>query len=149
MRIEISEATGRDVEEISALSIQTYVGAFGADFAPDDLAHHLAQTLSVERWNAYFSRDRVLVARRGSDALGYIQFGPSDDGRGVEIRRVYVLAAAQNQSIGTQLLQAALASPECRMATTLYVDVREAMRAPGGSTSGLALHIMERRNPFG
>ena len=125
MPVEISEASAADAEEVSALAIKTYVDTFGAEFEPDELAHHLDLTISAARWREHFARDRVLVARLGGRAIGYVHFGPAGEAGDVAIHRLYVTAELQGQRIGTQLLSRALAEPEVAAAPAVRIDVWE------------------------
>lgn len=125
MPVEISEASAADAEEVSALAIKTYVDTFGAEFEPDELAHHLDLTISPARWHEHFARDRVLVARLGGRAIGYVHFGPAGETGDVAIHRLYVTAELQGQKIGSQLLSRALAEPEVVAAPAVRIDVWE------------------------
>jgi len=125
MPVEISEASAADAEEVSALAIKTYVDTFGAEFEPDELAHHLDLTISAARWREHFARDRVLVARLGGRAIGYVHFGPAGEAGDVAIHRLYVTAELQGQRIGSQLLSRALAEPEVAAAPAVRIDVWE------------------------
>jgi ribosomal protein S18 acetylase RimI-like enzyme/SAM-dependent methyltransferase len=125
MPVEISEASAADAEEVSALAIKTYVDTFGAEFEPDELAHHLDLTISAARWREHFARDRVLVARLGGRAIGYVHFGPAGETGDVAIHRLYVTAELQGQKIGSQLLSRALAEPEVAAAPAVRIDVWE------------------------
>ena len=125
MQAEISEASIADAEEISTLAIKTYVETFGAEFEPDELVHHLEQTISVPRWREHFTRDRVLVARLDGRAIGYVQFGPGEDASEIAIHRLYVDADFQGQGIGSQLLRLTLAEPEVVAAAVVRIDVWE------------------------
>jgi ribosomal protein S18 acetylase RimI-like enzyme len=121
--MEVSEASVADAEDLSVLSIKTYVDAFGDGFTPEDLASYLEQTLTAERWVDYLSRDRVLLARIDGHAVGYVQFGPGKQSHSADIRRLYVEAARHGQGIGSALLRAALAEPEVRAAAVVTIDV--------------------------
>lgn len=123
--IVISDASASDVAEISALAIKTYVETFGHEFEPAELAYHLERSISVPRWREYLARDRVLVARLGGRALGYVQFGPLEDTDTVMIERLYVDADFQGRGIGSDLLRRALAEPEVAAAPLVRIDVWE------------------------
>jgi diamine N-acetyltransferase len=123
--LNILEASIGDAEDLSALAIKTYVHTFGADFEPDDLAHHLEKTISVSRWREYLAQDRVLMVRIDGRAIAYVQFGPAKNAGEIEIRRLYVDADFQGKGIGTALLERALASPEVVAAPAVMIDVWE------------------------
>jgi ribosomal protein S18 acetylase RimI-like enzyme len=121
--VEISEASVDDVDALSALAIKTYVDAWGAEFAPDDLAWHLERTISPARWRAHLAKDRVLWAWLEGKPVAYVQFGPMDEPRAVLIDRLYVEAGLQGQGIGSELLRRALAEPEVIAADEVRIDV--------------------------
>ena len=125
MQPEISEASIADAEEISALAIKTYVETFGAEFEPDELVHHLEQTIAAPRWREHFTRDRVLIARLDGRAIGYVQFGPGDDPGEIAIHRLYVDADFQGQGIGSELLRRVLTEPQVVAAPVIRIDVWE------------------------
>jgi ribosomal protein S18 acetylase RimI-like enzyme len=125
LQVEIVEASIADAAALSALAIKTYVDAFGADFEPDDLAHHLELSLSAQRWDEYLKRDRVFIARRGKQLVGYIQFGPTGRPGEMTIRRVYVLAELHGNGVGSRLLQRALSVREVVTADAVIIGVWE------------------------
>ena len=120
--VEIVEASVTDVEDLSALAIRTYVAAFGKGFKPGELDYYLDRKLTAPRWIEYLKRDRVLLARIEGTSVGYVQFGPEDKGRGVDIRRLYIDGAQQGRGIGTALLEKVLTLPEVVGAPAVYID---------------------------
>jgi ribosomal protein S18 acetylase RimI-like enzyme len=123
--VEIGQATVDEAEELSALAIKTYVHTFGAEFEPDELAHHLERTISVARWREYLTRDRTLIARIAGRAIGYVQLGHARQAGEIEIRRLYVDADFQERGIGSELLRRALSAPETAAASAVLIDVWE------------------------
>jgi ribosomal protein S18 acetylase RimI-like enzyme len=120
--VEVVEASEADAETLSALAIRTYVAAFGTGFKPGELAYYLEQKLTARRWVEYLKRDRVLLAKIDGESVGYIQFGPDEEGRGVDIRRLYIDTAQQGRGIGTALLEKVLCLPEVVAAPAVYID---------------------------
>jgi ribosomal protein S18 acetylase RimI-like enzyme len=120
--VEIVEASEADAEPLSALAIRTYVAAFGDGFKPGELDYYLDRKLTAPRWIEYLKRDRVLLARIEGRSVGYVQFGPDENGRGVDIRRLYIDTTQQSRGIGTALLERVLALPEVAAAPAVYID---------------------------
>jgi GNAT superfamily N-acetyltransferase len=134
--VSLRFATFADAEALSAFSVATYVAAFGVHFRPDDLTAYLDAELSVARWRDYLAHDRVLVAEAGGATAGYVHFGPTDEGEGVEIHRLYVAPDNLGRGLGTRPLTAALDQPEVSAAQAVWIDVWEEMPVREGSTSG-------------
>ena len=121
--LEISEASPADAESLSALSIRTYVEAWGHEFEPGDLAWHLDRTLSVPRWREHLARDRVLWARQDGRPVAFVQFGPGRAQGEILIDRLYVDKELQGQGIGGDLLRRVLAEPEAAAADAVTIEV--------------------------
>lgn len=121
--LEVSEASLADAESLSALSIKTYVDAWGHEFEPDDLAWHLERTLSVPRWREHLARDRVLWARQDGRPVAFVQFGPGRAPGEVLVDRLYVDRQLQGQGIGGDLLRRVLAQPEVVAADAVTIEV--------------------------
>ena len=121
----VAEASLADAKELSTLAIRTYVDTFGSEFEPEELAHYLDETVSVSCWKEYLARDRVLVARKGSQAIGYVHMGPDLREGEVVIHRLYVDSALQGLGIGTDLLRCALSDEMVRTAHTVRIEVWE------------------------
>jgi ribosomal protein S18 acetylase RimI-like enzyme len=121
--LEVSEASLADAESLSALSIRTYVDAWGHEFEPDDLAWHLERTLSVPRWREHLARDRVLWVRRADRPVAFVQFGPGRNPGEILIDRLYVDKELQGQGIGGDLLRRVLAEPEVVATDAVTIEV--------------------------
>src|SRR6185369_12818104 len=121
--LEVSEASLADAESLSALSIKTYVDAWGHEFEPDDLAWHLERTLSVPRWREHLARDRVLWARQDGRPVAFVQFGTGRAPGEVLIDRLYVDKDLQGHGIGGDLLRRVLAEPEVAAADAVTIEV--------------------------
>jgi ribosomal protein S18 acetylase RimI-like enzyme len=120
--VAIVEASVADAEDLAALAIRTYVAAFGAGFKPGELDDYLDRKLTAPRWIEYLRRDRVLLAQLEGKSVGYVQFGPDEKGRGVDIRRLYIDTDQQGRRIGTALLERVLGLPEVSAAPAVYID---------------------------
>jgi GNAT superfamily N-acetyltransferase len=121
--LEISEASSADAERLSALSIRTYVDAWGKDFTPKDLAWHLERTISAQRWREHLAHDRVLWAWLDGEPVAFVQFGSGRVPGEMLIDRLYVEKALHGQGIGGELLRRALAEPELAKANAIAIDV--------------------------
>ena len=119
----VSEASLADAESLSALSIKTYVDAWGHEFEPDDLVWHLERTLSVPRWREHLARDRVLWTQLDGRPVAFVQFGPGRSPGQVLIDRLYVDKDLQGQGIGGELLRRVLAEPEVVAADAVTIEV--------------------------
>ena len=121
--LEVSEASLADAESLSALSIKTYVEAWGHEFEPDDLTWHLERTLSVLRWREHLARDRVLWAKLDGRPVAFVQFGPGRAPGEILIDRLYVDKELQGQGIGGDLLRRVLDEPEIATADAVTIEV--------------------------
>lgn len=126
--MKIRRATRDDIESISAVSIKTYVDAFGNTFTPEELTKRLEKR-SVDFYNQMFDKDTILLAEEDEQIIGYIQYcdvtfefdGVSKDDQ--ELQRLYVLASYQGRGIGKALMNAALEDPRLKSAPKIYLDV--------------------------
>jgi ribosomal protein S18 acetylase RimI-like enzyme len=123
--VTVAPASPADAAELSALAIKTYVDTFGGEFEPQELAHYLEEPVSVARWQGYLARDRVLVARKDGDAIGYVQVGPDLHDGDMIIHRLYVDATFQGLGIGTDLMLRVLADEAVRGARMVRIEVWE------------------------
>lgn len=128
--MKIREAIRADIESISAISIKTYVDAFGHTLTSEVLKKRL-ELRSVEFYEKVFDQDSILLAEEGDKLIGYIQFGDvtiptvKTTKEDQELQRVYVLKDYQNKGIGKELINAALNSTRLRKANNIYLDVWE------------------------
>lgn len=127
--MEIRTARTDDTTALAAFARETYTQAFGHTFSATDLVAHLDKHLTPETFAHYLAEDIVLLAEENGALIGYIQFGAihdlafSQDIDAQELRRLYVHPTFQNQGVGTQLMEAALAHPRLREAPQIYLDV--------------------------
>lgn len=161
--LSIRPADHSDLVALAAFSVATYVAAFGHSFRPNDLAAHLADTLSEARWRQYFDEDRILVATDAGTIKGFVQFGATGDPDVVELRRLYVDPERFGEGVGSRLLEEAFADPVLADAACTELDVwehnpgasrlyrkfdfvpagRRAFRSPSGEVTGYDI-IMRR-----
>lgn len=127
----IGAATHSDANTLAALARATYAAAFGHSMAASDLAAHLERHLSQEQIERMLAADTFLVAEADERMIGFVQFGSADlapelaSDADQELRRLYVLAAFQNQNVGTRLMHAALEHPRLQNAERIVLDVWE------------------------
>jgi ribosomal protein S18 acetylase RimI-like enzyme len=122
--IRLRLGTPADAEVLSTFSVAAYTATFGADFRPDDLEAHLQNTLAADQWRAYLARDRVLIAERAGEIIGYLQIEPSHP-RGPFFHRLYVASDQLGQGVGSILLRAGLDDPAVKAAPQAVIDVWE------------------------
>ncbi len=127
----IRRAEPKDIPNLSVLAQKTYADAFGFSFLPDDLAAHLQNNLSSTNFERMLAQDTILVAEVDRQMIGFVQFGNAagyvdehtpQDGA---LHKLFVLAEFQNQGIGTQLMDAALAQMDLQSIKAVYLDVWE------------------------
>lgn len=141
----IRRATVADAEALAALSSRAFVETFGHLYPDEDLQYFLQLSYAVEEqrrlladpaYGAWLLQahggsvdDGVLLDDGANVALGYAVAGPCglphiearpDDG---ELKRLYVLKAAQNGGWGGRLFQAALDWLEQGGARPLWIGV--------------------------
>jgi diamine N-acetyltransferase len=131
---EVARASRHDLEALAWLARETYTAAFGGSMDAADLAAHLDRHLSRAAVDRMLAVDDFLVARVPGSLLGFVQFGQAQDHEGasyrpppdaVEIRRLYVQRACQNQGLGTRLMEAALDLIASRGSPVVVLDVWE------------------------
>ena len=127
----IRRAEPQDIQNLSALAQKTYTDAFGFSFFPDDLTAHLQSNLSPANFAYMLAHDTILVAEADGQMIGFVHFGDaagyvdaptSTDGA---LHKLYVLAEFQNQRVGSQLMDAALAEMASQGIEAVYLDVWE------------------------
>lgn len=112
----LRRATPADAEILAAIGVQTFTETFGHLYPPRDLAAFLAEAHSPARVRADLAdpRKAVWLAQAGGEVAGYALAGPSDlphpdvaPGDG-ELKRIYLLRAAQNGGLGGRLFDTAI-----------------------------------------
>ena len=112
----LRRAGADDAERLAALGAQTFAETFGRLYPPQDLEAFLAEAHGLERARADLAdpRKAAWLALVDGEAVGYALAGPCDlphpevapeDG---ELKRIYLLARAQNGGLGARLFDAAL-----------------------------------------
>lgn len=125
----IRAAVQDDAEALSQLAQETFTRFFGPSMLASDLAAHLEANLSPEVFAVILARDTVLIAELEGQMAGFVQFGRAgsfavancDDDRAV--RKMYVRARFQNRTIGSALMEAALAQLHGEGAGRVFLDV--------------------------
>lgn len=113
--LRIRRATPEDAALLSRLATDTFVETFGHLYPPEDLAYFLLNSYSpgAQRESLEDPGSAMWLLEGEGSAVGYVYAGPcglphvdasTDDG---EIKRLYVLRAAQNGAWGTRLLDTA------------------------------------------
>jgi ribosomal protein S18 acetylase RimI-like enzyme len=129
--VTIRKADQRDVPELSALAIETYVDAVGHTFRPSDLDAYLEGHLSEDCFSRTVDEDTVLLAFLDGRMVGFVQFGavklPVEprSGSDRELHRLYVDLKMQDRGVGRQLMDAALTEMRRSGAANVYLDVWE------------------------
>lgn len=124
-------ATPADAQALSEVGRGTFIEAFGHLYSPADLEAFLFNAHSVEAWRRALEDDHnvVVVAESAAGTVGYGVGGrcklpvQNIEARAGEIKRLYVLAAAHGQKLGTRMLDMLLAELERREHDPLYVGV--------------------------
>lgn len=115
-RFLIRRAERGDAAVLADISARTFVETFGASYPADDLRRFLQQTYSVETMDRLLSDPDTAawLLERDGIAVGHALAGPCklphpevEPGDG-ELKRLYVLAEAQNGGWGARLFEAAL-----------------------------------------
>jgi ribosomal protein S18 acetylase RimI-like enzyme len=128
----IRRATPDDATRLSVVAERAFVQAFGHLYPPEDLAAFVQDSYSVEQHEKYLADPKCalwLVEREG-DAVGYALAGrpctlphdgvQPDDG---ELKRIYLMPAAQNGGVGSRLIQVAFDWLEQDGPRTLWIGV--------------------------
>jgi GNAT superfamily N-acetyltransferase len=127
----LRRAAPADAEALAALGAQTFTETFGHLYPPQDLRAFLAEAHGLERvradladprkaaWLALIDGRPVGYALAGACDLPHPEVAP-DDG---ELKRIYLLAEAQNGGLGARLFQAALDWLDTDGPRTVWVGV--------------------------
>jgi ribosomal protein S18 acetylase RimI-like enzyme len=126
----IRRVTVADIPVLSQLGAATFVEAFGANYAREDLERFLADAYSEDAYRKLIT-DAAIRAwlAETHEPVGFLVAGscklpvPDLEPGAGEIRQLYVRAAAQRRQLGTQLLGIALEWLEASGSRPLYVGV--------------------------
>ena len=100
------------LESLQAISKDTFIAAFGSQNDPEDFKSYLTTAFSLEKLRAellhpnsffYFVYWKASLVGYLKINLGEAQSEFKHDG-GLELERIYILAAHQGKGLGTQLL---------------------------------------------
>lgn len=125
-------ATPADISALSRLGTESFVDAFGHMYQPRDLAAFLAETKSEEAIAAQIAdpASQIRLAERGGRLLGYCKIGLAcgwpEFARGskaMELKQLYLDAAATGQGVGAVLMDWAIAEFAARGADEVQLSV--------------------------
>jgi diamine N-acetyltransferase len=132
--IEIRRATEADAAVLSEFGARTFLEAFGADNAPDDMRLHLDSAWRPELQRAEIldlELDTLLAVSDGGVLAGFAQLhaGRAPSGvatvRPMELKRFYVDKPFQGQGLAARLMQAVHQQALVRGARELWLGVWE------------------------
>jgi ribosomal protein S18 acetylase RimI-like enzyme len=128
----IRRASPDDAQRLSDLAVRAFVDAFGHLYPPADLAQFLRESYAVDVHRKYLSDPQcaMWLVEHDGEAVGYALAGrpctlphadvKPEDG---ELKRIYLLPAAQGSGIGGQLIQQAFDWLEQDGPRTLWIGV--------------------------
>ncbi len=127
----VRAARPADAAPLAALARATWLETFGDDYEPRDLhayfdEHYTAGAMAIALSDPAVD---VQIAERDEAAIGYVWICPlslpaADAPAGaVELKRLYVRAAAQGGGLGRRLLDWAIAAARRGGAPALYLNV--------------------------
>lgn len=130
--LRIRRATAADADDLTSISRHTFAQTFGHQYAKADLDRHLAQTYSADEyalaldehgcaaWLLEDGAGQVLgYAFAGPCALPHAQVQPGD----LELKRLYLDAAVQNQGWGSRLFDAAMGWMHANHPDAIWIGV--------------------------
>jgi ribosomal protein S18 acetylase RimI-like enzyme len=129
--INPEQITAADLPELLTLSRQTFYETFAADNSKENVQHyidtHLTEDILLTECN---NPDSIFyLVRQEQKAVGYLKlnYGPAQtelqDNKGLEIERIYVLAACQGLRIGHALLQLAITAAQKQQLDYIWLGV--------------------------
>ena len=134
MSLQIRRATPDDVEALTAIAVATYVETWGDSYPPQELDEFLQTHYGVDaqREELLHPQSAIWLLLDGDTSLaGYLAAGantlPHADARegDIELKRLYVLAAYQNDGHGTRLMDTFIHWLDQPKRRTLWVGVWE------------------------
>lgn len=133
MSIHIQRASIESLLELQRISQQTFSETFAAQNTPENMAHYLAEELSLKKLRSelHNSDSEFYFALHGEEIVGYLKVNVGqaqtelDDIKALEIERIYVLKAFQGQQIGQLLFEKAIELAKQKNATYLWLGVWE------------------------
>jgi len=129
--LDIRRATTSDVSELSALSSQVFLSAYGGTAPEQDIASHVESYFSAAVVGTEILRDDVsyLMAVDGQSCAGMLKIREGnlpDVLRGqsvVEVQQLYVSLDFQRRGVGGLLLDAAVAETRERGISGIWLSV--------------------------
>lgn len=114
--IKPEQITAADLPELLTLSRQTFYETFAAGNSKENVQHYIDSHLTEDRLLTEYNNSGSVfyIVRLQHKAIAYLKlnYGPAQtelqDSKGLEIERIYVLAAHQGLRIGHMLLQSAI-----------------------------------------
>lgn len=131
-QISLRRAQREDAALLSRLGRETFVETFGHLYPADDLAAYLneAYDLKATRTALLSSTSASwIVERHSGEALGYATAGPCGlphpevSDRSLELKRIYLLGAAQGAGVGGELFDTVLAWMAAQAPRDLWIGV--------------------------
>lgn len=113
----------KDVDVLRSLGEATFRETFGAQNSKENLDAYLAKSFSLANVEAQLKapHSEFYFASLNDKIVGYLKLNTSDEG--LEIERIYVVAAAQGQRIGKALYNFTLDLAKTRKADWLWLGV--------------------------
>jgi ribosomal protein S18 acetylase RimI-like enzyme len=148
--IAITRVTPPDLPALQHISRQTFVDTFAPHNTEEDMQQYLAESFSTQRLNAelQFPGAEFYFARIADRVVGYIKVNTGaaqtelQDGRAMEIERIYVLKAYHGLQVGQRLYEKAVQLARDKGLTYIWLGVWE--------KNGRALRFYEKNGflPF-
>ena len=127
--IELREANGSDAGALARFAAQMFEQAFGPDNSPDDMADYLAAAFGPDKQAAEIAdrSARVILAMHngsaGEEIAGYAHFLFDEDGKSVQLKRLYVDAALHGGGLARRLMEDVVGRCRQMGATRLWLTV--------------------------
>ena len=114
--VYIRKLSTDDIDALQQLSRQTFFEAFSALNTEENMTTYLRESFSAEKLTAELHNvaSQFYFAEIGGSAVGYLKVNEGTaqtelkDDKGLEIERIYVLAAFQGKKIGQMLYERAV-----------------------------------------
>jgi ribosomal protein S18 acetylase RimI-like enzyme len=123
------DATPADAATLADLFRRCFVETFGHLYREEDLEAFLAP-LGEEGWRAELSDSglKIKLVEAGGEAVAFAKLGPvslpvEPEGRGMELRQLYVLKPWQGRGISHDLMKWLLAEAQTAGADELFLSV--------------------------
>ena len=131
--IKIRKAAVSDLEDLQAISIQTFIETFAAVNTAENLANYIQENLNLDQLSSEMHNPDscFYLARLENEIVGYlkINFGHAQTEKhnpnAMEIQRIYVSEAFHGKKIGQLLLDEALKMANQTGANSIWLGVWE------------------------